>query len=199
MAGRLSILIEDSIKRLVMNEQKKLDEARYFYSQMLAEYENKQKFTYNLSAFLSSARSVLQYGLEEAKAVTGGQQWYDTYVASNSILAFFKSKRDINIHVEPVRPIKHVDIVMIETIGLSDSVHVSRFDASGKELAEPAAEESAHHATERKPVPPPSATVKYRFNDWTGPEDIIELSRMYIDALQSFIDTGIKSSFLTVR
>ena len=180
-----------------MNEQKKLDEARYFYSQMLAEYEDRQKFTFNLSAFLSSARSVLQYGLEEAKTVVGGQQWYDTYIAANSILAFFKSKRDINVHDEPIRPVKHVDIVMTETIGLSDSVHVIRSDASGNELPEPPTEKSAPPATKRKVAPPPSATIKYRFDDWTGPEDIIELSSIYIDALQSFIEVGIKFGFLT--
>lgn len=50
-----------------MFEQEKLKEAKYFYSRMKEErgQEDRESFKYNLSAFLSVARSVLQYALKE--------------------------------------------------------------------------------------------------------------------------------------
>ena len=50
-----------------MNEYTKLKEAQYFNSEMVKKQLNRDSFNYNLSAFLSSARSILQYALEEAK------------------------------------------------------------------------------------------------------------------------------------
>jgi ABC-type transport system substrate-binding protein len=55
-----------------MNESQKIREAEYFLAQMDRERENAENFGHNLSAFLSSARSVLQYALEEAKPKPGG-------------------------------------------------------------------------------------------------------------------------------
>lgn len=55
------------------NERSKLAEARYFYSRMRKEVDDREAFTCNLSAFLAAARSVLQYALKEAKTKTGGQ------------------------------------------------------------------------------------------------------------------------------
>lgn len=181
-----------------MYEQIKLNEARYFYSQMIAEYADRQKFTHNLSAFLSSARSVLQYGLEEAKTKPGGQHWYDKRVDGGSTLTFFKNKRDINIHEEPVKPVKHVSIKMKDTIHLSESVSIKRFDANGLEPLESSVETQEPREVKKTPDTPPVVTIKYKFQDWSGNEDIIELSQRYIDELQQFVKDGINSGFLTV-
>jgi len=107
-----------------MYEKTKLGEAKYFYSQMSANFNDSEKFTYDLSAFLSSARSVLQYALEEAKSKNGGQVWYDRRVSASNILSFFKDKRNLNIHYEPVHPIRHVNASITEKIGISDSISV---------------------------------------------------------------------------
>lgn len=55
-----------------MYEQEKLDEARYFLSQMAMSADQPRAFRYELSAFLSAARSALQYALDEARAKVGG-------------------------------------------------------------------------------------------------------------------------------
>lgn len=57
-----------------MNEKDKLEEARWFYAEMVKRQENRKIFKYNLSAFLSSARSVMQYSLKEAKTKNGGNK-----------------------------------------------------------------------------------------------------------------------------
>ena len=53
----MSHLQSDGFGEDKMNELKKLAEAQYFYNRMLAEFDNRQDFTYNLSAFLAAARS----------------------------------------------------------------------------------------------------------------------------------------------
>ena len=58
-----------------MNEQEKINEAHYFLEQLSALGNERDKFRYNLSAFLSAARSPLQYACNEAShkpAVEGG-------------------------------------------------------------------------------------------------------------------------------
>ncbi len=56
-----------------VHEATKIREAEYFLGQMLCTQNQLQHFTYNLSAFLSAARSVLQYALAEAKTKPNGQ------------------------------------------------------------------------------------------------------------------------------
>lgn len=178
-----------------MYENAKLAEAKYFYSQMSANFEDREKFTHNLSAFLSSARSVLQYALEEAKTKNGGQAWYDTQVAADSILPFFKDKRDVNIHTQPVRPIKNISAVINETIRLSDSISVVVRDANGNIKYESSGE-SPTHKTKPQPLPS-SVTFRYSFPDWVGEADVMGLCQRYIASLEMFVMNGTDNGFLT--
>jgi hypothetical protein len=61
-------------------------------------------FRHDLSAFLNSARSVLQFAHKEAKPKPGGQAWYDSQIASSLVCQFFKDERDRNIHEKPTHP-----------------------------------------------------------------------------------------------
>ena len=98
-----------------MHERKKLEETRYFYSKMNDSLNQREEFCYNLSAFLSSARSALQYALKECSS-KGKQQWYDSQIKSSPVLTFFKDKRDINIHTEPIQPQTNHNLALTETI-----------------------------------------------------------------------------------
>jgi len=178
-----------------MYEQAKLAEARHFYSRMPAELNDRQIFTYNLSAFLSSARSVLQYAREEARTQPGGQQWHDNHIAGSSILRFFRDKRDINIHTEPVEPVQHTNVALTTTIHLSASVSITHLDANGKVLYQSPPETDEPELT--TPDTPPVVTTRYRFADWAGSEDVMTLSSMYLDELQSVVEDGIRNGFLT--
>ena len=62
-----------------------------------------EPFVYVLSAFLSSARSVLLYAYEEAKS-KGVQSWYDKQVAQSKVVQFLRDKRNLTVHEEPVEP-----------------------------------------------------------------------------------------------
>lgn len=107
-----------------MNEKaQKLAEAKYFYDRMVEVQKiviqhNREYFTYNFSAFLTAARSVLQYMNEEIEqlkdpgAKQEAKKWYEGRIAASPKLRFFRDKRDINIHVSPIRPIGHITAVV---------------------------------------------------------------------------------------
>lgn len=178
-----------------MYEKQKLNEAKYFYSQMTNTFNDRETFTYNLSAFLSAARSVLQYACEEAKNKRK-QSWYDNLISKSDIFAFFKDKRDVNIHFVPIQPIKNTSVTITANIGLSSSVTVIHRDASGniKYQSPPEAPTSKN-----KPVPKQAPEIKerYLFSDWAGSEDIMELCKKYIDELEAFVKDGMAQKILT--
>lgn len=177
-----------------MYEQEKLDEANYFYSRMLSEIADRNAFIFNLSAFLSSARSVLQYALKEAQTKTDGHKWYDNKIRASTVLSFFKDKRDINIHSEPVRARQLTTIAMRSTLHLSSSLSIRVFDAEGKLKSE--------FKEEPKPVPKPADSVpritqRFTFPDWSGNEDIFGLGKLYLDELARVVQDGLSKGFLT--
>jgi len=164
-----------------MHERKKFREAEYFYSKMIEEQERREKFTYSLSAFLSSARSVLQYTLKEAKTKSGGGQWYDNLILTSPVLKFFKDKRDINIHTEPIQPLAHYKSEFSVNIHLSASVSVTVMDKDGNIKEQ-------YSSGEPEPIPkdleiPEVMEIKYKFDDWVGSEDVLTLCKMYIQEL----------------
>jgi len=78
----------------------KIAEAEFFYSQLKdAEIqEDKEKFTYYVSAFTSSTRSVLQYCLEFDKVRDSAVSVYNRLLANVTLKQKFKDIRDTNIH-----------------------------------------------------------------------------------------------------
>ena len=110
------------------------------------------------------------------------------------MLRFFKDKRDVNIHREPVRPTQHASLSVSDHLILSTSVRLEIRNADGTiEVREPEAEEQQ--------VPPQTEPAKvatrYVFDDWNGPECIIELTRRYLAALESFVTRGVSSGVIS--
>lgn len=151
------------------HERSKLAEAKYFYSRMGATHGQSTVFNYNLSAFLSAARSVLQYSHKEARSKPGGQDWYSSQIRASSVLIFFKDKRNINIHMYPVRPPMIIRVNIEDSIAVSDAV-----DIFIRDLKEDINRQSSVELTEPKvPQPakqrqPDTVKISYRFSDWTG-------------------------------
>jgi hypothetical protein len=180
-----------------MHEQSKLNEAKYFYSQMSANFGEREKFTYNLSAFLSSARSVAQYALKEAKSRNGGEAWYIQYIRESNTLSFFTGKRDVNIHSEPIRPIMNVTARAVVKARIIVSASVVVQDENGNIKQQSSTNTPQLEAKPAQAQEPTQLTVRYLFSDWTGAEDIMTLSQKYIDELQELVQDGIKKGFLT--
>ncbi|MCB9772263.1 MAG: hypothetical protein H6754_06895 [Candidatus Omnitrophica bacterium] len=178
-----------------MHEKKKLKEAKYFYKRMQEGKDKPEYFINDLSAFLSSARSVLQYACEEAKQKSGGQQWYDTFMSNSDILRFFKGKRDINIHAEPVNPKVQHNVTISETIHLSESWVIQSVDKKGNVISESRSEDKDKTKYEVEPTSVSTDTT-YKFDDWNGEEDILQLGQKYVQILEGFISDGISKGFI---
>jgi hypothetical protein len=177
-----------------MHEIEKIKEAEYFYNQMLRTEDDSDAFKYNLSAFLAATRSVLQFAFSEAKAKSGGQQWYDSIIAGKPILLFFKDKRDVNIHREPVRVRKDIHILITENISISESITIVQKDEHGNVIGESKSETAPPKAKEEIPA---EITYKYMFDDWTGIEDVLGLCQRYLIELKVIVADGRKKGFLS--
>jgi hypothetical protein len=177
-----------------MYEKEKIIEAEYFYSRMLQEQNDRHAFRHNLSAFLSAARSVLQYALKESENKTAGKQWYDTQVSSCPALKSFKDKRDINIHASPVEFKQRVNVTINETVFGIASVSVIVRDKNGNIKSQSAEEPPT---TVRAPETSPIVTHHFFFDDWSGDEDIFMVSQTYLDNIKSIVEDGLQKRFLS--
>ena len=177
-----------------MYEESKLKEAWYFYSRMVSEPDNRDNLLFDLSAFLSAARSVLQYALKEAQTKSDGQQWYDKHITSSKVLAFFKDTRDINVHMQPIQVNQHTSIQLTEVVRVSESIHIRKFDQTGRLIGEYSSEPSEPPAA---PEIPPRVTHRFTFPDWSGTEDVLQLCHLYLKELQRVVEDGQNNVFLT--
>ncbi len=178
-----------------MHELEKIKEARYFFTQMKKELADSDPFNHNLSAFLSSTRSVLQYSLNEVNGKSGGQKWYDDIVSKSNVVKFFKDKRDINIHKEPIPVKKKVNATHTESIGISESIVVIRVDSEGKKII---LSSISPHSPERDVAKEQlSIEFKYFFSDWPGSEDALDLCSKYLEELEEMVKDGIKRGLLS--
>jgi hypothetical protein len=93
-----------------MHEELKIAEAEYFLNGIAGAADDPNATRYQASAFLTAARSVLQYAREEAMTKAGGQQWYDNAVVRDPVVKFLKDHRDINVHERPLPMRTHTTI-----------------------------------------------------------------------------------------
>jgi len=171
-----------------MYEDDKLKEATYFLGQMRSSLQDPEVFRFNLSAFLSAARSIAQYALKEAQTKPRGQAWYDAFVKQDRLIRFFASKRDANIHDQIVQLDGHVDVYVKDAAQLGERALVEQFDRDGNLIAvvntEPGADPDAEWTPDLAFVPP------YRFAEWEGSEEIPELGDRYLESLRRLVADG---------
>jgi len=165
--------------------KEKLLEAKYFLERMIENRANRDAFKYNLSAFLSAARSVTLIMQKEFGNVLGFADWYavqKSKMATDDKMKILDDKRDVTIHQEPIRPRAHVFVSITDHINVTDSVsvHVIRADGTIER----------HNST---PSPPPApneteSTVEWRwYFDEIPNIDVIEVCREHISKLESIV------------
>jgi len=91
----------------VTDTRQKLLEVNYFLEQMKNTQSSRDAFKYNLSAFLSAARSVTFVMQSEFRRVSGFNDWYSqkqVETEGDDLMKFLKDKRNITVKQEPVRP-----------------------------------------------------------------------------------------------
>lgn len=177
-----------------MYEQEKLQEARFFLSQLSTFRESPHEFRFVLSAFLSSARSALQYALEEAKSKPGGKAWYDSQIQSDPLLKFFKDKRDLSIHVAPVVPRRILNMQSTVHVHVTDSVSITVKKADGTLIEEV-------HSDPKPPIaaPPAISTVStsYFFEELGKETEIEAIAMNYIAMIERIVADGVTRGFIS--
>jgi hypothetical protein len=178
-----------------MSTDQKLEEAKYFLRQLNACTSGQPELQYLVSAFLTSSRSILQYALEEAKLHQGGQAWFDMQARTPEV-KFLKDLRDANIHAAPVRPIK--TLTFQDSISVNGSlVSITLTDADG----------TVHHGvakssnvespvSEARISSSDGAQLTYRFDGWSGPEDVSQLCSRFLEIVESILLSGRDEGFL---
>lgn len=176
-----------------MHEDHKLAEARHFLDRMGSPevHEDREAFIYNLSAFLSAARSVLQYACSEA-AARGRRGWYDCVVGRSQWCKHFKDMRNANIHERPAKPRAAHSIVISETIGLSDS-----FMAGGPE--QPMAELGTMEVFAQPAPVSGGFTHSTVYVTAIGGQErpLLDCCEAYVEELESIIEAGRREGVLS--
>lgn len=118
-----------------MNDTRaKLLEAKYFLERMKEMQSERDAFRYNLSAFLSAARSVTLIMQVEFDKVSGFRQWYaekQTWMKSDQVMTLFNEKRTMTIHERSVNPHARIGIGISDTFCLGDSTSIDIIHADG--------------------------------------------------------------------
>ncbi|MGN7494875.1 hypothetical protein ACTHPF_27300 [Paenibacillus sp. SAF-054] len=178
----------------MQDHEQKLDEAKYFYDLMVESYQKElfKQFTFQMSAFLTAARSIIQYTYEQATNLRRVND-YNKLIETRPILRYFKEKRDINIHAKPVKPIQQVNLDLHSTLTIrtreSISIQVTEEDGSvsrDEKIEIP----STRYPEQKKEIEETGLkrTLYYRFEDWQGNEDVLTLSKQYLDNLYTLIN-----------
>jgi hypothetical protein len=114
-------------------------------------------------------------------------------------LKFFKDKRDLNIHVEPV-PLRADLAIQPATarIRLSESVSIVMVEEGrvvGRHESPPSP--PAEEPVEDDPAAMARVSRGYRFTDWRGSENVFQLCSQYLDELRAVVSDGRSKGLLT--
>lgn len=185
----------------------KLAEAEYFFTEMQRVAQDPKAFRYEFSAFLSAARSVLQYALKEAQSKLGkeaGDAWYTAHLKAAPVLRFMKEVRNSDVHEQPVVPARDITI---RFGGSSTSTgHFSVVNLrTGQRAESPPPEPKTQLEAVAELMPPyePSAVIaRHRVrptadNPWNGSTDVNDVCPLYLDALRAVIVDGQTKGILT--
>ena len=150
-----------------VNKTEKLGEAEYFLQRMRDVIEDRDHFKYNLSAFLSAARSVIQYIFEDTaidyldqcngKVKRKADVWYCRTMECK-ILKYLRDKRDLNIHEGPIRTSAVYNV------------------CSGPQGVQ--------------------SSTRWFFKDWPGSEDTLEVCETGLQRIHAFVAEGRKLGHL---
>lgn len=115
----------------------KLNEARYFLNQMKMALSNPEILGYNLSAFVSAARSVTLVMQKECRGYLRFKRWYESKqkeMKNDSIFNFFNKLRRYTIHINSIRMKREISVHINEPpISVFESITV-KVTRNGKVL-----------------------------------------------------------------
>jgi hypothetical protein len=168
--------------------REKLYEAKYFLKCMKDKQSDRDAFKYNLSAFLSAARSVTLIMQKEFDKVVGFKDWYvdkQHHMESDNTMKLLNNKRIMTIHQQPIQPRAHVDVALHGVSNFSGSLSMVIIRADG-----------TIERRESEPTPPPASTAQIRTDttvEWRWyfyelpDEDVVTVCDEHIAKLESLV------------
>jgi hypothetical protein len=178
-----------------VHEEGKLGEAAHFLEGMkrAQDQHDALSFGYELSAFASAARGVLQYAYEEAKA-KGRLAWYENAVRDYPRISFFRTMRNLNIHSRPVAPKRSTSVEVHAPLIMADAVALAPHDPAGNTAPQQQLTPTVGAAPSNGWV---ETTTRFFLTDWTGPEDAVALAEQYMADLHAVVVDGRANGALT--
>jgi len=129
------------------NTKEKLLEAKYFLKCMIENRAERDAFKFNLSAFLSTFRSVTWIMQKEFHDCPGFPNWYKTQqekMRADHRMKFLHTKRNVTIKEQTIEPRGHVEVNLTLqmlspsvslTVTAPDGTVVERYDQTPSEPA----------------------------------------------------------------
>ena len=184
--------LEKSRGANIVDTQQKYNEAEYFLEMMKDNDENHQRFEYNLSAFLSAARSVTFVLQEESSKNLEFDEWYckkQMQMKRDKLFKFLKKKRDRAIHKKIIKPRAEISTTISFSGAASFSIESELRDAEGNLKDYEYSESLAKPKPASKPNNKEETKYKWFFKDWQETdEDVITLCERYLKELKIIVE-----------
>ena len=175
-----------------MDTQQKYNEAEYFLGMMKQNDENRQRFKYNLSAFLSATRSVTFVLQKEYSKNPKFKEWYSKkqkWMEGDALFKFFVGKRNYVLKERLIDPQAEISIT-VDVVGVASiSVETEVRDAEGNLKDYEYSEPPAKPKPASKPNSREETKYKWFFKDWQETdEDVITLCERYLKELKIIVE-----------
>ena len=171
----------------------KVQEAMYFLQRMEDEQADRDACKYNLSAYLSAARSVTFFMQKEFARAPDFEEWYATEqeaIRRDPVMPFYLEARNRTLHQEYVPTRTRIRVDVNDSVGVSDSVGVvvRRGDGTLERW------DAGEQRPERPAEPTPSEiNVEWKWYFQNPPSgakerDVMALCAAYVSALGALVD-----------
>ena len=168
------------------NTKQKLLETKYFLERMIENQAERDKFKYNLSAFLAAFRSVTMIMQKEFNKVSGFANWYQVQqekMKADDKMKLLNTKRTMTIHQQLVQPRAHVNVCITEHISLTDSASIIVTRADGTI--------ERYDSTPPEPPPTPAkteTTAQWRwYFDEVSDSDVVTVCQECMTELEAIV------------
>ena len=180
-----------------METENKLEEAKYFFNQIKNSLNNPQILGFNLSAFITAARTVTWFMQKEYSANPKFKTWYEAKqkeMKEDSVCKFFHNLRTANIHTKSPETNREVSVSIAESVPVSDSISVKVIRA-GKVIQESSSKETEinnsssmnHNTNTKNSIPHNNVTIKIFFRE-KSEEDGISLCESYLSKVVKIVN-----------
>jgi len=169
----------------------KLDETKYFLEQMRLNIKDRRAFKHNLSAFLSSGRSVTFVLQNEYAENTKFREWYEKKkeeMKTDNLLNFFVNKRNYVIKEGPVELRGKIFLEVHDAITISESVTVIKKRPDGTEEIVHQTEPEIKARAKPKEI---KSSYQLFFEDYPD-KDILTLCEEYVERLTKIVEEAKK-------